>query len=58
MGGVGSERVTFERTEGQPLAVTDGVARTVRRGAAYLADGERRLAPYFERAEPQRRARA
>src|SRR5262245_43928912 len=30
----------------------------VRKGAAYLSDIERRLAPYFERAEPRQRALA
>jgi SRSO17 transposase len=33
-------------------------ARTARGGAAYVADMERRLAPYFARAEPRQRALA
>jgi SRSO17 transposase len=37
---------------------TTEVARAVQGGTAYLADVERRLAPYFERAEPRRRAMA
>jgi SRSO17 transposase len=47
---------TYEHTDVQPLATTDEAAHTVRGGAAYMADVERRLAPYFERAEPRRRA--
>jgi SRSO17 transposase len=39
-----------------PLAVQDLLA--VQGGAAYLADIERRLAPYVERAEPRQRALA
>jgi SRSO17 transposase len=42
----------------QPLALAEEAARTVRGGTAYLADVERRLAPYFERTEPRRRAMA
>ena len=47
---------TDDHTDVQPLATTDEAAHTVQGGAAYLADVERRLAPYFERAEPRRRA--
>src|SRR5918911_1645280 len=47
---------TDDHTDVQPLATTDDAAHTVQGGAAYLADVERRLAPYFERAEPRRRA--
>jgi SRSO17 transposase len=39
-------------------STTDEAARAVQGGPAYLADIERRLAPYFERAEPRRRALA
>jgi hypothetical protein len=49
---------TYEQRERQPLATTDEAAHTVRGGAAYMADVERRLAPDFERAEPRRRAMA
>jgi SRSO17 transposase len=42
---------------GGPSAM-DEVARAVQGGTAYLADIERRLTPYFERAEPRRRALA
>jgi SRSO17 transposase len=42
----------------QPLALAEEAARTVRGGTAYPADVERRLAPYFERTEPRRRAMA
>ena len=47
---------TYEHTDVQPLATTDEAAHLVRGGAADMADVERRLAPYFERAEPRRRA--
>src|SRR3712207_2097737 len=47
---------TSEHRDGQPLATTDAAAHPVQGGAAYLADGERRWAPYFARAEPRRRA--
>jgi SRSO17 transposase len=47
---------TYEQTAVQSLAMTDEAAHTVRGGAAYVAEVERRLAPYFERAEPRRRA--
>ncbi len=47
---------TYEHSDVQPLATTDEAAHTVQGGAAYMADVERRLAPYFERAEPRRRA--
>jgi SRSO17 transposase len=39
-------------------AAADEAASTARGGAAYLADIERRLAPYFARAEPRQRALA
>jgi SRSO17 transposase len=43
----------------RPIAVTaDEAASAVQGGFAYLADIERRLAPYFERAEPRQRALA
>jgi SRSO17 transposase len=42
----------------QPRTLAEAAARTVRGGTAYLADIERRLASYFERAEPRRRAMA
>jgi SRSO17 transposase len=42
----------------QPPAVADEAARTVQGGAAYMADIERRLTPYFARAEPRQRALA
>src|SRR2546430_13799120 len=38
--------------------VVDQDVSAVRGGAAYLSDIERRLAPYFERAEPRQRAMA
>jgi SRSO17 transposase len=38
--------------------VVDQDVSTVQGGAAYMADIERRLAPYFERAEPRQRAMA
>jgi SRSO17 transposase len=47
-----------EPTHIHPLALAEEAARTVQGGAAYMADVERRLAPYFERAEPRRRAMA
>ncbi len=43
----------------QPIPfTTDEVASAVQVGLAYLADMERRLAPYVERAEPRQRAMA
>jgi SRSO17 transposase len=49
---------THEPTD-QPIAfTTDEAASAVQGGLAYLADMERRLAPYFERAEPRQRAMA
>jgi len=51
-------RRTHEPTDRHPLATADEAANTGRGGAAYMADVERRLAPYFERAEPRRRAMA
>ena len=38
------------------LDLADQDASVVPGGAAYLTDIERRLAPYFERAEPRQRA--
>src|SRR5262245_48579717 len=38
--------------------VVDQDVSAVQGGAAYLSDSERRLAPYFERAEPRQRAMA
>jgi SRSO17 transposase len=43
--------------DGAP-ALTDQDIQGVQGGAAYLTDIERRLAPYFERAEPRQRAMA
>jgi SRSO17 transposase len=51
-------RHTDAPTETPPLASLDEAARTTRGGMAYLADIERRLAPYFARAEPRQRALA
>jgi SRSO17 transposase len=53
---------TMQRSD-EPTAsgcpsAADEAARAVQGGTAYLADIERRLAPYFERAEPRRRALA
>jgi SRSO17 transposase len=45
-------------TEEQHLDPTAEAASTVSGGSTYLADVEHRLAPYFERAEPRRRAMA
>jgi SRSO17 transposase len=44
-----------ESTDGQLAATPDEATHAVQGGLAYLADLERRLAPYFERAEPRRR---
>jgi SRSO17 transposase len=44
-------------TESTPLLADPDVS-AVQGGAAYMADSERRLAPYFERAEPRQRAMA
>jgi SRSO17 transposase len=49
---------TDESTDIQIRPTTGEVASIVRGGLAYLTDIERRLAPYFERAEPRRRAMA
>jgi SRSO17 transposase len=49
---------TVDLTDVQPPSTTDEAASAVRGGNAYLADVERRLAPYFERAEPRQRAMA
>ena len=45
-------------TDLQPPAAADEAARTAQGGAAYMGDIERRLAPYFARAEPRQRALA
>jgi DDE superfamily endonuclease len=45
-------------TDSHPPAVVDEAASTAQGGAAYLVDIERRLAPYFARAEPRQRALA
>jgi SRSO17 transposase len=42
-------------TDGQLAATPDEATHAVQGGLAYLADLERRLAPYCERAEPRRR---
>ena len=49
---------TDASTDTQLLASADEAAGTARGGAAYLGDIERRLAPYFARAEPRQRALA
>jgi SRSO17 transposase len=49
---------TDSATDTQLLASVDEAASTARGGAAYLADLERRLAPYFARAEPRQQAMA
>ena len=45
-------------TAPQPPSSADEAASTMRGGAAYVADIERRLAPYFARTEPRQRALA
>jgi SRSO17 transposase len=45
-------------TDGQITPTTDEATSVVQGGLAYLADIERRLAPYFERAEPRQRTLA
>jgi SRSO17 transposase len=47
-----------ESTDRQLVATPDEAPHAVQGGLAYMADLERRLAPYFERAEPRRRALA
>jgi SRSO17 transposase len=49
---------TDEPTDIQIRPTTGEVASIVQGGLAYLTDIERRLAPYFERAEPRQRAMA
>jgi SRSO17 transposase len=49
---------TDEPTDIQIRPTTGEVASLVQGGLAYLTDIERRLAPYFERAEPRQRAMA
>jgi SRSO17 transposase len=47
-----------EPTDGDSPSATDEAATVVQSGTAYLADIERRFAPYFARAEPRQRALA
>jgi len=49
---------TYEPTDIPIPPTTDEVDGAVKGGLAYLADIERRPAPYFERAEPRQRAMA
>ncbi len=49
---------TAEPTDRQTSLRTDEAASTVQGGLAYLADMERRLAPYFARSESRQRALA
>jgi SRSO17 transposase len=51
-------RRTNKPTETDSPAATAEAATAVQGGRAYLADIERRVAPYFERAEPRQRAMA
>jgi SRSO17 transposase len=51
-------RRSHEPTDTENPTPADEVAIAVQGGAAYLADIERRLAPYFERIEPRKRAMA
>jgi SRSO17 transposase len=44
-----------EATDTDHAAITDEAAIAVQGGPAYVADIERRLAPYFERVEPRQR---
>jgi SRSO17 transposase len=50
-GSIMSKKAPFAPSVDQDIAAVQG-------GAAYLSDIERRLAPYFERAEPRQRAMA
>ena len=43
---------SHESTNGRLLALDEDGARTVQGATASMADVERRVAPYFERAEP------
>jgi SRSO17 transposase len=54
----GTMRRSDEPTATDSPAIVDEAATAARGGLAYLADMERRLAPYFERAEPRQRAMA
>jgi SRSO17 transposase len=54
----GTMRRRNEPTVSGCPSAADEAARAVQGGTAYLADIARRLAPYFERAEPRRRALA
>jgi SRSO17 transposase len=47
-----------DATDRHLAATPDEATHAVQGGLAYMADLERRLAPYFERAEPRRRALA
>jgi SRSO17 transposase len=47
-----------EATATDNSSAADEAATPVRGGSGYLANMERRLAPYFERAEPRQRAMA
>ena len=49
---------TDEPTDIQITPTTEEAASVIQGGLAYLTDIERRLAPYFERAEPRQRAMA
>jgi SRSO17 transposase len=54
----GTRRQNDESTDSQTTPTTDEAATAVQGGLAYLADIERRLAPFFARAEPRQRAMA
>jgi SRSO17 transposase len=49
---------SHDSTDRQLAATPDEAPHTIQGGLAYMADLERRLAPYFERAEPRRRTMA
>jgi SRSO17 transposase len=52
----GTMREIREPTDTDHSAATDEASIAVQGGQAYVADIERRLAPYFERVEPRQRA--
>jgi SRSO17 transposase len=54
----GTMQQTYAPSDVQIPPTTDEADGAVKGGLAYLADIERRLAPYFERAEPRQRAMA
>jgi SRSO17 transposase len=54
----GTLRQNDEPTDSQTTPTTDEAATAVQGGLAYLADIERRLAPFFARTEPRQRAMA